>query len=140
MSHVRKQIRDRVAVLLAPVATTYKSRTYSIAEGVLPVLLVYTNSEEVEQVDFTTIERALQVVVEAVTQDGSDLDDALDDLIAGTETAIATDPTMGGKAMDCNLASIEVTVSTEGAQPIGRARLTFVARYRTTAADPETAT
>lgn len=137
MSHVRAQIRDAVATLVSGVATVYKSRAYPIAEASLPVALVYCNTEEVEPTDFGKLERRLQVVVEIVVQ-ASVFDATVDSLIASTEAALGSDLTLGGLALHCLLTQIDVTVSVEGSAPIARARMTYVAHYRTTFSDPET--
>ena len=139
MSHVRKQIRDRVATLLAPVGTVYTSRMHRLPELSLPALLVFTNDEEIEAADFTKAQRGLQVVVEVVAQATANLDDDLDALVAGVEAAIGADPRLNGLALQCALAAINVTMSVEGSAPIGRARMTYQTIYRTAYSDPETA-
>jgi hypothetical protein len=141
MSHVRTQIRDRVATLLDSVATVHKSRIHAVAEGSsLPVLLVYTNGEQMQPDEsaFNTVERSIEVVVEIVDQAASDLDTALDDLLEEVEAAIAADPTLNGLASYCIPASVEVSMLAEGAQPIGKLRVTFATMTRTSYADPST--
>lgn len=137
MSHVRKQIRDRVAVLLAPVGTVYVSRIHRLPELTLPAILVYTNDEEIEPADFDKFQRSLQVVVEIVAQATASVDDVLDALMVSVEAAIGADLTLNGLALQCGLASINVTMSVEGSAPIGRARMTFQTIYRTAYSDPE---
>lgn len=139
MSHVRTQIRDRVAVDLAGVGTVLKSRAYSVAEDELPVLLVFTNNETMGIESFSeTLERQLQVVVEIIAQETAGLDAAVDDLIADVEIALGADPTLNGLVMECLPLSIEIATSTEGAKPIARARLVYQAVYRTAVTDPST--
>jgi hypothetical protein len=140
VSHVRTQIRDAVAVLLAPIADVHKSRIYPLGEDSLPALLLYTSAEQLSVDDsaFETVERQIEVVVEAIAQATTDLDTALDDLLASVETAIADDPSLGGLAMACAPASIEVAILKDGAQPIGRARLVFQVLTRTSLTDPTT--
>lgn len=137
MSHVRTQIRDRIATVLAPVGTVHKTRVWPIAESALPVILVYTNTEETESADFGKLHRRLQVIVEIVAQ-ATTVDTVTDTLIAGVEAAIGADISLGSLALDCLLAGIEITVSTDGSAPVARARMTYVAQYRTTHADPQT--
>ncbi len=138
MSHVRTQIRDRVASLLAGVGTVLKSRAYAIAEDELPVLLVFTSNETMGVQDFSALERQLQIVVEIIAQETAALDAAVDDLIEDVEVAIGADPTLNGLALECLPVSIEITTSPEGAKPIARARLIYQAVYRTAVTDPST--
>jgi hypothetical protein len=140
MSHVRTQIRNRVATLLLPVGTVYASRVYPLAESALPCLLVYTNAEQIDADDsaFNVLERRIEVIVECVVQATASLDAELDDLLAESEAAIAADPLLNGLALGCIPTATEITISTEGAQPVGRARMTLVALTRTSATDPTT--
>jgi hypothetical protein len=141
MSHVRTQIRDRVATLLADVATVHKSRIHRVAEGSsLPVLLVYTNAEQIlaDEAAFNALERSIEVVVEIVDQAASELDTALDDLLEGVEVALAADPTLNGLVNYCIPATVDVSLLAEGAQPIGRMRVTFATLTRTSYEDPST--
>lgn len=141
MSHIRTQIRDRVATLLAGVATVYKSRVYPLAEGALPALLVYTNTESIdaETAAFETYERRIELVIDAVAQGTTDLDTALDDLIEGVEVALGADPTLSGTALMVMPTQFEISILKDGAQPIGRARLAYQVLTRTRSTDPTTA-
>lgn len=130
MSHVRTQIRDRFVALLTPVGSVYASRIWPIAEGSLPVILVYTNSEEIELDSLDDLLRRLTVVVEVVAQATPDLDTALDDILEQVEDALAADSTLNGLAMESLPAAIEVTMSGAGSQPTGRAKLSYSVLYR----------
>jgi hypothetical protein len=112
MSHVRTQIRDAVVALLP--GTVLPSRVYPTDS--LPCTLVYTNAESDEQGAFGAIDRRLEVVVE----------------VALSATSL------GGLIREIALAGIDVTLSAEGAAPIGRGRMTFAALYRTSYGDPTT--
>lgn len=141
MSHVRLQIRDAaVALLTAELgedADVYASRILPLEEADLPAVLVYTNSEEVAELEFGGLDRTLSLVVEAVAQ-ATDLDAALDPLLVGIESAL-NGSTLGGLAARVlPTGGLEVTQSAEGAAPVGRARLTFEVAYATSLADPET--
>jgi hypothetical protein len=140
MSHVRTQIRNYVATLLAPVGTVYKSRVYPLAEANLPALLLYTAAEQMDMdsASFNAIERRIEVVVEVLAQATTDLDTALDELLADVEGALAADDDLNGLALSCVPASIEVSILKDGAQPIGRARLVFQVLTRTSLTDPTT--
>lgn len=134
MSHVRTQIRNAVAAELAGIAPVHVARVYPVDEADLPVLLVYTNGEQLTGDTFGNLARSLEVVVEIVAQTAA-LDDAMDALLAQVEQALA-----GGLAMATSFlpTEIDVTTSADGSAPIGRLRLTYEATYRTSFADPET--
>lgn len=136
MSHVRKQIRDAVVAAVGGVATAIASRVYPLAEPDLPILLVYTNDEEIIGGTMGAYRRALDVIVEIVAR-GDDHDDAIDALIVGVEQALNQNK-LGGLCKP--LAPTAISISTDvGSAPIGRARLTYRATYFTEHATPETA-
>jgi hypothetical protein len=141
MSHVRTQIRDAAKAALAAEfgddATVYASRILPLEEADLPAILIYTNTEEIAELEFGGLDRTLTLVVECVAQ-GDDLDAALDPLLVGAESALNGSVLGGLVASLLPTAGLEVTHSAEGAAPTGRARLTFEARYCTSLADPET--
>ena len=137
MSHVRAQIRTAVSAVLDDITTVYASRVYPLEADELPVILVYTNAEQIESQAFNTLDRVLELVVEIVAKSGDALDDELDDLLARCETAIAANPDLDGLAVEAIPVTIDVSVSTEGAQPVGRARLTYSVLYRTSSTDPQ---
>jgi hypothetical protein len=134
MSHVRTQIRNAVVALLP--GTVHAARVYPVDEATLPVTLVYTNGETDEQSEFRTLGRTLEVMVECVVQ-ASDLDTALDARFIAVEQALA-DTDLGGLCVSFSLTGIEITLSAEGAAPIGRGRMTYAALYRTSYSDPTT--
>lgn len=138
MSHVRTQIRDAVVTVLTGHVTVSASRLYPLAESDLPVVLVYTDDEQIDADGsaFAILERRLTLVLEVVAQATGTVDVTLDGLLATVETRMATVPTLGGVAMAVVPASIEVSASTDGSKPIGRARLTYTVLYRTSATDP----
>ena len=135
MSHVRTQIRNAVAAALTGVGTVHVARVYPVTEAELPVVLVYTNGEQIEQGEFGSLERVLEVVVEIVAQ-GDSLDAAMDAVLVDVEQALGGG--LGALVTSFSAASIEVSTSTEGSAPIGRLRLAYEATYRTAYADPET--
>lgn len=137
MSHVRQQIRSAISTALAGIAPVYTSRAYPIEQAALPVLLVYTNNEEVaEGAPLAVVQRLLEVEVVAVA-DGDDVDDQLDSLIADVE-AVLNASTLGGLVVHLLPRGLQMTISTEGSRPIGRATLNLEALYRTSMTDPET--
>jgi hypothetical protein len=146
MSHVRKQIRDRVVTDLTNLATTgtkvFQTRFYPLATAKLPGLAVYTNSETVEASTVTrprTMVRVVEVVVEGYAQAKTGLDDTLDQINVEVEEAIAADSTLNGLAKDIKLVSVEVDYGADGEQPVGTIRMVFEATYVTLETDAETA-
>lgn len=136
MSHVRTQIRDAVVTALEALdATVYASRVLPIEQPDLPALLVYTNTESIEAEDMGSLHRTIDLVVDCRAQ-GHDLEAELDPLIVGVEQTLnASD--LDGLVITLLPTTVEVSMRTEGSQPVGSARITFQAIYRTAYADPE---
>ena len=146
MSHVRKQIRDRISEILASGVTlvsgrVYPSRIYPLSEDNLPCVAVYTSSEEsgLRTMGTVTIERQLLTSVDAVVRVSDSFDDDVDALCVQIEEAIAADFTLSGLVKDIVLSSTEIDFDSDAERPIGIARLTFACRYVTTVGDVETA-
>ena len=146
MSHVRQQIRERIATNVTGLSTTssrvFQSRVYNLQATELPGLLVYTTSEQSERDSFISsngLNRVVDVVVEGYAKAASNLDDSLDTISAEVEVALAADPTCDGLSKDLALASTEIEYTGEGDQPIGLVRMTFSVVYRTTATAPTSA-
>lgn len=134
MSHVRKQIRDATALALASLGGVHASRMYPVQPDELPVFLVYGGNEEIAG-DFQTLERRFQVIVEIIA-DGQGFDDTLDEQLVAVEEALSGD--LSGLVVSFAPATIELSASVEGSTPIGRARITYEAVYRTSYTDVET--
>jgi hypothetical protein len=134
VSHVRTQIRAAVVSALESLGGVHVSRARTLQPDELPVYLVYTQSEEIES-DFEHHNRALQVVVEVVIA-SQNFDDDLDDQVLAVEQLLS-DTDLDGLVQSFIPTSIETSFSAEGVAPIGRARITYEARYRTAFADPE---
>jgi hypothetical protein len=134
MSHVRHQVRQAVVDALETLGGVHASRLYPISPDELPVYLVYLGEESLEG-DFQTLTRTLTVIVEVVT-DGQDFDEGIEDAIVEVESRVNGD--LDGMVISIRPASIELIPSMEGAKPVGRARISFEAVYRTSYSDPET--
>ena len=146
MSHVRQQIRERIATNVTGLTTTasrvFQSRVYNQQSTELPGLLVYTTSEQSERDTFIStngLNRVVDVVVEGYAKAASNLDDSLDTISAEVEAALAADPTCNSLSKDLALASTELEYTGEGDQPTGMVRMTFNVVYRTTATAPSSA-
>lgn len=143
-NHVRQQIREALATVLTGLTTTasrvYQSRLVQLEADELPALLIATNSESVEVLDFVTnptLGRALTIDVTAVAKAVSNLDDTLDKVIKEVEIAISASNTLGGLVRDVVLTGIEIEMNAEAEVPTGQAVLTFNANYYTRAQAPD---
>lgn len=146
MSHVRKQIRSYFETQLTGLASIgsniFESRIYPLVQAKLPALIVYTSSEDVEEVSFSSSvsqERKLTVTVEGYVRALANFDDSLDQIAVEVEEAILDDRTLGGLSKDCQLTGISTQFSGEGEQPVGTIVLSFEVTYRTQSGQPETA-
>lgn len=145
MSHVRQQIREKVALTLGTAsvaATVSQSRVHPLTAGTTTAALVYTVSESVTDSTLTRprkLTRELVLAVELVARATADLDDTLDGLCVKCEEAIGADPTLAGLAKDTILRTTTINQRFEGDAPIGSARLEFLVMYRTSETDSDLA-
>lgn len=143
MAHVREQIRNQIATILASLAggRVYTSRVYPLE--VLPAIGIYAGSESSQQdptIGIPVYNREVDVVIEIATEALSDVDAAVDELAADVEALMAADLTLSGLAADAPLISTSVSLDGGDSEiPIAFARLTYRVWYRTTAANPEAA-
>ena len=145
MSHVRQQIRERIATNCTGLTTTgtnvFQSRIYNLESGYLPCLRIYSKSETSERLTMQptdSLNRDLDVVVEGYVR-ATTIDDTLDTISAEVEVAIAGDPTCNDLAIDTFLSSTEIDYDGEGDQPIGVVRMTWSVNYETKTTVPTTA-
>lgn len=138
MAHARKAIRDQVVSTLTGLTTTgsnvFRNRVYPIADGKLPGLLIYTNSEEVETATMRsprTQLRNLEIIIEAFVKGVSNYDDTLDTIAEEVEEALAADITLNGLAKDVMVTAFEADFSGEGDQPVAVGRTTITVMYAT---------
>lgn len=146
MSHVRKQIRSYFETQLTGLASIgsniFESRIYPLVQAKLPALIVYTSSEDVEEISFSSYvsqQRKLTVTIEGYVRALANFDDSLDQIAVEVEEAILDDRTLGGLSKDCQLTSIITQFSGEGEQPVGTIIMSFEVTYRTQSGQPETA-
>lgn len=145
-NHLRQQIREAVATAVTGLtsgATVSDSRVYHVESAGLPALLVYAEAETVEYTTFSQgsrrQNRTIDMVIEAIAQATSDLEDTLDTLAKEVEVAIAGDVTLGGLAKDMRLQSTEIELEGQGEKPTGRARMIFAVDYSPLENDPTAA-
>ena len=92
MSHLRKQIRDRIIANVSNLTSTgsrvYQTRLYPVASVSLPTLLVYTVSETSEPETMSRprkIIRRVDFALEGMVNGTSGLDDSLDAIAKDVE-------------------------------------------------------
>lgn len=146
MSHVRTQIRNRIATLVTglPVtgASVYKMRKYALDDSKLPAICVYTTDESsgLVTIGTRTLRRVINVMVEVFVKGSSTaVSDTIDGICVSVEEAIAADFALNGLAKSCILTGTETDVNIEGEQGIGTARLVYAVEYVTSIGDVETA-
>jgi hypothetical protein len=146
MSHVRNQIRNRIATLVTglPVtgANVYKMRKYALDDSKLPAICVYTTDESSSliTVGTRTLRRVINVMVEVLAKGSSvTISDTIDNICISVEEAIAADFSLNGLAKSTILSSTETDVNIEGENGIGSARLVYAVEYVTSIDDVETA-
>ena len=146
MSHVRQQIRDRIATILTglPVtgANVFKMRRYALDDSKLPAILVYTMDEgsSLITIGSRTLSRTINCAVHILcTGSSTTIQDTLDTICVNVEQAIGNDFQLNGLAKSCILSSTEVDIVTDGEKPISSARLVFAVNYITAVNSVETA-
>lgn len=137
-THPRQEIREAVVARLLD-ATRAQSRVYPTREvpwrrTELPAIAVYALSEGADSSripgDYV---RTVAVAILACVSVSDKVDDELDAIALEIETAIATDTTFGGKAVDAYLTETVIEVTEEQGRPLGAVRLTYDVRYQTSA-------
>jgi len=142
MSHARQQIRDAVtAALVSVTATVQKQRIWVLQQDELPLVGVYTGTEEDsldEGASFGALFRSLEVKIDLAVSGstGEQSMNALDDLAVEVETDLGINRQMVG-ILDLMPVSSDVEQSTEGDSVTSRMTLTFEAMYRTVIGFPE---
>lgn len=146
MSHVRQQIRDRLATLVTGLTTTganvYKMRRYALDDSKLPAVLVYTMDESSSLITIgsRTLRRNINVSVEIIVKGlSTTISNTLDTACVEVEEAIAADFTLNGLAKSCILTATEIDVIVEGENTLSTAKMNYAVEYITLITDVETA-
>jgi hypothetical protein len=144
MSHVRTQIRDAFVARLTGLATTganvFGQRTRPNTDA-LPYLKVWVGADSGET---TTVgddyieQRSADLIVEAYVKDGSDIEDALDQIVLEVQQSIATAPDLsfGGLLRMILAPRIEPDVDDSLEKPCGVNRITYPITYFIAGASP----
>lgn len=145
MSHIRTQIRNKVATALDRLTTTqrnvFKGRFYGLQSAKLPALLVYTSSESAEITTMGTgrnSDRILTLVVEGYAKSNAVVEDTLDKIAVEVEEALANE-TLDGLIRDIEYNGFELDANADPEQTVAVIRLTFSIEYSVAEDDVETA-
>jgi hypothetical protein len=148
MSHVRTQIRDRVAVTLSGLTTTgaraFKSRIYPMDSAAMPGICVYVKSEKaIEERDILLV-KEVDVVIDAYVS-GVTWDTKTDTIQAEVETALyadrnaTTDKYLNGLALSLEYSQADSQYVGDAAVPYGVLRMIYKVQYAITRGAPQTA-
>jgi len=144
-NHVRRQIREAAVTALTGLTTTgtrvKSSLVYPMQDGDLPGLRIDVGPEQIVVDSITanpTMERTLQLVVQACVKQTATYNDTIDAILKEVEIAIAAHQALGG-AKHVLLQSITPALAGEGEKPIAVTTLVFEAPYYTTLAAPDVA-
>jgi hypothetical protein len=136
-NHLRRQIRERIAADVTGLVTTgsnvFQARVYPLEDAALPCLLVYSTSEESEILNQGTPRlqaRTLNITIQGVAAESSDIDDKLDLIAKEIETALSADRDINSLAQDSFLTSTEIEINADGAKTVGTLRLNYQIDYR----------
>lgn len=146
MAHLRTQIRNALAARLTGLATTGSrvstTQFYPVAPSSLPCLLIVTEDETVEAASIgwpPVLARELRARVVALVSGTSGHEDALDQIAAEIEVAVAADRTLGGLVKSAQLVGLRPSFDAESDRPVGRMELLYVFVYRAVEGSPQTA-
>lgn len=148
--HVRTQIRNALATLLAVLPTTgenvFRATGRSIPESQLPALIIGVGGESITGSTVhgpDLLEREVDLMVTAVVMATDELDDTVDRILKEVEEKLnetGTADLLDGllKLNDFSELS-EIEIDNTGKKPVGRQVMTRRGLYFTSADDPTTA-
>ncbi len=141
MSTKREQILEAIKTALTGSATlgatVYRSRVTPLARGESPAVIVEPVRNDVEQnTSLPTLDHSMQVRVAVIVR-GEIPDQLADPVINAAHSAIMTDLTLGGLAIDVQPGETEFTMQ-DADQPVGVIFSIYIVRYRTSVGDLST--
>ncbi len=147
IKHPRQEIREAIANRLKESNTkanenVFINRAKPLFDQDLPAILVYTNSEQIKKErwdtdGFGTLDRELEVFIEAVDTGKENLDNSLDDLALEIETALDGWEIPHKKSAILRFNGTDTDFSIEGKSVYGAIRLAFTISYMTESRQPE---
>jgi hypothetical protein len=141
MAHARQTIREKIVTNITGLGLTgsnvYDTKLYNLTQSNLPALVLYAESESSEMSNFTsnTLDRNLDVVIEAYCEQNDQIEDKLDTICEQVEEAIGADPTLTNSCASIILMNTEIDFTSLGEKPVGIARLTYTVNYLTSFTD-----
>ena len=133
-NHVRQQVREAFAARVTGLATTganvFQSRIRNLAAADLPCLRIHTTQEVILDDDILDApymqHRTITVRCEALAKTGAGLADLLNTICEEVETAIQSEPTLGGLSpIHTSLRHYDQTLEGITDQPTGLGTLDF---------------
>lgn len=147
--HVRGQIRDRVAAILAGIEGLQDHVTVDAREvpdeAELPWAWVWVGNEDIAPrtlgggLSAAKLQRELELSIDLIARDTSQLATRVEDIAAAIETRMANDRRLGNLAQDSYLRAYTIDRDNEGSQPMMRLRLQYVVVYVTETGRPTVA-
>jgi hypothetical protein len=145
LTHVRQQLREAAARALVGLPVTqhrvFSGRAYPVNETEIPCLCLATPNEtsEIDSIGDPVLARTVQLMVIGYDE-GTEIEDRLDQIALEVERALAADVTLGGLALTCDLADTAKRVDGDAKKRKGEVTLTYQILYRTPRSAPQTAT
>lgn len=146
MAHLRTQIRNALAAQLTGLASTASrvstTQFYPVAPSSLPCLLIVTEDENIEAASIgwpPVLARELRARVVALASGTSGHEDALDQIAAEVEVALAADRTLGGLVKSAQLVGLRPSFDAESERPVGRMEMLYLFTYWAIEGSPQTA-
>lgn len=131
----RKSLRKKVTEVLKAAnipyigEDVYSQRSVPSEKDTLPIILVYSKSESIEEFDNSpkSYRKDIDIVFEivSVADDDEELADGLDDIVLGVEKAIEEDLFLEENCESVQLKSIFTTTESNGSNPIGVTRVQY---------------
>tara|TARA_B100000287_G_scaffold433675_1_gene495968 strand:- start:1 stop:441 length:441 start_codon:yes stop_codon:yes gene_type:complete len=137
MAHARQTIREKIVTNVTGLGLTgsnvFDTKLYNLTQTNLPALCVYAEAESSEMSNITnnTLDRNLDVVIEAYCEQNDQIEDTLDTICEQIEEAIGADPTLTDSCASIILMNTEIDFTSFGEKPVGVAKLTYTVNYLT---------
>jgi len=142
-NHVRQQLREAIATALTGLTTTgsrvFQSRTYALETTDLPAIRIGTLAESAQPllIHASSYERLIEVSIEGVATELSDLDDKLDLIAKEIEIALSGGVSISTKLIQLQYQGTDIEFDSEAEKPRGQITLRYVASVWTSAAAPD---
>lgn len=137
---IRSEIVNRLKTFVYDVdGRVYPQRQIAVDEDILPVILVYTNSESTDKQDNVNLKRTLKLSVQ-IQADGeteSKTSEILDLISGKVESVFLDDEQFGGIVEYTNYLGSEEAFSENGKQIIGAIKMDFDLVYYTENVQPD---